>query len=121
MLKRKVEKIQSFSEFCTFYSRCIRSSCPLSTCPYKTSAVRGGGVCPVRIFRGQGGSSDANVRTFWRKNIGFVEIYGVSARDKGVEPVLTFCVQGGGRGNFSRFCVDVFYGQPLANDNFPIG
>jgi len=27
------------------------------------------GVCLVRTFCGQGGSSDADVRTFWRKNL----------------------------------------------------
>jgi len=32
---------------------------------------------------GQGGSSDADVRTFWCKNAKFFEIYGVSARTRG--------------------------------------
>jgi len=48
------------------------------------------------------------------KNIGFFEIYSVSAvTDKGedIEPVRT---RGGGRVNFSRFCSDVLYGRPLA-------
>jgi len=37
------------------------------TCyPQKTPAV--GGVCSVRAFCGQGGSSDADVRTFWCKS-----------------------------------------------------
>jgi len=61
----------------------------------------------------EGGSpSDADVRTFCTKNFGFFEIYGVFARTRGVEPVQTFCGQGGGV-DFSRFCADVFYGQPL--------
>jgi len=57
--------------------------------------------------RGEGGSSDADVHTFWCKNL----IYGVSARtrEKGVEQ----CEQGAKGVNFSRFCADVFYGRPL--------
>jgi len=46
-------------------------------------------------------------------NLGFFEIYGVSARtrEEGVEPVRIF----GGQGevNFSRFCADVFCGRLL--------
>jgi len=57
--------------------------------PSKTSAVRREGVCPVRTFFGQVEFfrcerphflADADVRTFWRKNFGFFEIYGVFAR-----------------------------------------
>jgi len=33
----------------------------------------------VRTFFGQGGSLDADIRTFWRKNFGFFKIYGVFA------------------------------------------
>jgi len=40
----------------------------------------------------------------------FFEICGVSARTRRVEPVWTFCGQGG---QFSRFCADVLYGRPL--------
>jgi len=62
------------------------------------------------------GSSDADVLTFSCKNFGFFKIYGVSAlyMDKGreVEPVRTFCGQGGGV-NFLRFRADVFYGRSL--------
>jgi len=36
----------------------------------------------------------------------FFEIYGVSARTRGVEPVRTFYEQGGGEVNFLRFCTD---------------
>jgi len=39
--------------------------------------------------KGEGDSSDADVRTFWCKNIRFLEIYGVYARTRA----------GGGRGN----------------------
>jgi len=35
----------------------------------------------------------------------------VSARTRGVEPVRTFCGQGGGV-KFIRFSADVFYGWP---------
>jgi len=54
--------------------------------PQNTSAVRGEWVCPVRTLCGQGGrgSSDADVRTSWRKKLRiFLEIYGVSARTRG--------------------------------------
>jgi len=52
---------------------------------------------------------------FDAKHSVFFEIYGVSARTggKGVEPVRTFCGQGGRGINFSRFCANVFYGWPL--------
>jgi len=43
--------------------------------------------------------SDAEVRIFWCKNFGVFEIYGVSARTRGIEPVRSFCEQGG-RGQF---------------------
>jgi len=43
---------------------------------------------------------------FGAKNFGFLEIYDVSARTRGVEPVRT-------RVNFSRFCADVLYGRSL--------
>jgi len=56
-------------------------------------------------------SSDADVRSFWRKNFGFFEIYGVSARTEGGRgAVRTFCRQ---EVNFSRFCADIFHGSPL--------
>jgi len=52
---------------------------------------------------------------FGTKNFEFFEIYGVSARTKKevVEPVWTFCRQGGGGVKFLRFCADVFYGLSL--------
>jgi len=71
----------------------------------------------VRTFFGQEGSSYMNSAHFSAKNIGFFEIYGVSARTRGwgVEPVRTFFGQGGRRSNvnFLRFCADVLYGRPL--------
>jgi len=53
---------------------------------------------------------------FGEKNFGYFEIYGVSARTRGigVEPVRTFCEQGGGV-NFSRFCANVLWTAPNAN------
>jgi len=62
-----------------------------------------------------GGSSEVDSALFGAKNFKFFEIYGVSARTTvggGVEPVRTFFGQGGGV-NYSRFCVDVFYGRSL--------
>jgi len=50
---------------------------------------------------------------FGEKRFRFFEIYGVFARTRGVEPVRTFCGQGGRLVNFSRFCADAFYGRPL--------
>jgi len=43
---------------------------------------------------------------FGEKHIGFFEIYGVSARTRGVESVREGV-------NFSPFCADDFYGWPL--------
>jgi len=58
----------------------------------------------VRTFCGQdGGSSDADVRTFGDKGGGWVMF----------EPVRTFFVKEGG-GQFSRFYADVFYRRPLS-------
>jgi len=45
------------------------------------------------------------------KNFGFFEIYGVSVRSKGVEPVRTFCGQGE-EINFLRLCAKVFMDGP---------
>jgi len=47
---------------------------------------------------------------FGAKNSGFFEIYGVSARTSGVEPVQTFF---GGGSVFLRFCANVLNGRPL--------
>jgi len=60
----------------------------LKGCAQKTSAVRG--VCPVRKFCGQGGSSDADVRNFWGQNFEFFEIYGVSGRTMGLNQCQHF-------------------------------
>jgi len=82
------------------------------------SAVRGGGVCPVRTFCGQGGSGLLQMRTsalFGAKI--FFEIYGVSARTRvrEIDPVRTFCGQG--EGQFFA----ILYGRVLwtaLNQNF---
>jgi len=68
-------------------------------------------------FSDEGGSSDADVRTFLaQKNLGVFEIYVVSTRTGvgTVEPVRTFCGQGRRGVIFSRFCADVFFGRPLS-------
>jgi len=52
---------------------------------------QGGGDCSLRTRRmGEGGreGSDADVRTSCRKNLGFFEIYGVSARTKGERSIF---------------------------------
>jgi len=69
------------------------------------SAVKGVAQC------GQGGSLDAHVRTFWHKNVGFFEIYGVSARKKGerVEPVRTFFGKGGGQGRSQGAPIEMMF------------
>jgi len=48
--------------------------------PYKTSAVRRFVHCENFEDKGGGGSLDADVLSFWPKNIEFFEICGVSAR-----------------------------------------
>jgi len=86
--------------------------------PYKTSEVRGGEVYPVGTFCGQGGGRLLQMRTselFCAKNLGFFEIYGVSARtraDWASAEILQTRVR---VVNFSRFCADVFYGRSIKN------
>jgi len=46
-------------------------------------------IADILRTRGKGVSSDADVRIFWRKKHRIFEIYGVSARTRGVEPVWT--------------------------------
>jgi len=64
----------------------------------------------VRIFFGKGerGFSDADICTFGQKNFRFFEIYGVSARITGFEPVRTYFGKGGGVNFFAILC-----GRPL--------
>jgi len=52
---------------------------------------------------------------FGAKTFRFFEIYDVFTQTKGrgIEPVQTFCGQGGEVVNFSRFCADILYGRPL--------
>jgi len=66
----------------------------------------------VRKFCSQEGSVDADVRTFWCKNIGFFEIYDVSAQTRGLSRGH-FADRGI---NFSRYCADALYGRPLIMD-----
>jgi len=69
-------------------------SCPKLRlfCPYQSSLGTvhkrrpqsgGGKFVQCGHFSDKGGSSDAAVQTFWRKNFGFFKNYGVSARTMG--------------------------------------
>jgi len=72
--------------------------------------VQGGFVLSADIFRTRGirVSLDADVRTFWCKNFGFFEIYGMSARTRELNQCGHFEDKKGV--HFSRFCADVFNG-----------
>jgi len=61
--------------------------------PVHKRRPQSGEGCLSSADKGEWGSSDANVHTFWRKKLWIFEIYGVSARTRGVEPVRTFCEQ----------------------------
>jgi len=50
---------------------------------------------------------------FDAKNIGFFEIYGLSARTRGLSQYGHFSDKWEGVSIFSRFCADVLYGRPL--------
>jgi len=50
---------------------------------------------------------------FAAKNIGFFEMYGVSARTRGVEPVRTFCGRGGQF--FAILCGRLLWTAPYCN------
>jgi len=52
-------------------------------------------VCPVQTFFAQGGFFRCNRLHFLVQKLWIFEIYGVSVQTKGVEPVRTFCGQGG--------------------------
>jgi len=69
--------------------------------PLKTLTVRGEGVCPVQNFADKGGLQKQTLALFRAKYFRFFEIYGTSARTRGVEPVQTFCRQGGRGSIFS--------------------
>jgi len=60
----------------------------------KKSAVRGRGF--VQCEQEERGFQMRTSTLFVVKNFGFFEIYGVSARTRGVEPVRTFYGQGEG-------------------------
>jgi len=66
-------------------------------------------------FQKKGGSLDMDVCTFWRKNIGFFKIYGLSARSKGERSRTSADIlQTMGEGtSFSRFCTNDLYGRLL--------
>jgi len=55
----------------------------------------GGEFVQCGYFADKGGSSDADVCTFWHKKLRiFLNLWCIRT-DKGVEPVRTFCGQGG--------------------------
>jgi len=62
----------------------------------------------VRTFCGQGGSLDADVRTFWCKTSYDFSKFMVYPHEQG--GLSRF---GQREINYSRFCADVFYGRPL--------
>jgi len=65
--------------------------------------------------RGREGSSDVDLRTFWRKkHLVFRNLWSVPTDKKGggLDQYGHFADKEGGI-NFSRFFADVFYGRPL--------
>jgi len=83
----------------------------LRGCPKQTSTVRGEeSLSNANILRTRGrrGSSDADVSG--AKNIGFFEIYGMSARTRWVGPVRTFFGQEGQF--FANLCGRPFWTAP---------
>jgi len=82
------------------------------------SVVKGRGFVKCGHFtdNGEEGSSDADVRIFGEKNLGFFEIYCMSTQTRGEEVSQCghFADKWGGQGvNFFRFCANVLYGRPL--------
>jgi len=69
------------------------------------------GVIQCGHFADKGGASDADVRTFWRKNFGFLKMYGMSARTRWGRASADILWTSGREINFSQFCADVFYGR----------
>jgi len=79
----------------------------------------GRGVCPMRTsFRTRGFFRCGRQHFLAQNNFGFFEIYGVSARTRGVKPVRT---KVNGWGQFFAILCGIFYGRPLtvvANHNY---
>jgi len=72
--------------------------------------IKRGGGCPVRTFYGQGRFFVSGL--FGAKNFGFFEIYSVSARIRGVEPVRTFSRQRGRGQSFVVLCGRLLWTAP---------
>jgi len=71
------------------------------------------GIVQCGHFAARGASSDADVRTFWSKNLRIFEI--LVCPHGQVGGGLSQCGHFADKGvNFSRFCADVFYGRPLS-------
>jgi len=87
----------------------------------KDIRTQGEGVYPVQTFCGQGVgelvTSDADVRTFWCKNVAIFEIYVCPHGQGGLSQCGHF-VDKEEEVNFSRFCEDALYG-PLYHDISP--
>jgi len=78
-------------------------------------------VCPVRTFFGKGGGGffKCGYPNFLAQKTSDFSKFMVCQHGHGwraVEPVWTFCRQGGKGINFLRFCADVFYGRPFIVD-----
>jgi len=72
-------------------------------------------VCPMWTFCRQGGFFRCGRSHFLAQNVGFFEIYRLSAWTRGEDGWASADIlRTRGEGvNFSRFCADVFYGRPL--------
>jgi len=67
--------------------------------------MSGEGGCSEYTFCGQRGFFRCErPQLLVLKNFGFFQIYGVSAQTIGVEPMRTFCGQGGGGKSFAILC-----------------
>jgi len=83
----------------------------------RRSQSEGRGLSSADILwtREKRGSSDANVRTFWYKIFRIFRNFWCVRTDKGegLWAIADIFRTRGGRVNFTQFCADVFYGQPL--------
>jgi len=83
-------------------------------CSWKTSAVRRRRAVRCGHFADTGGFQDMDIRTFWLKNFGFFEMYGVCARTRREGDWTSAGIMRTGGSLFLRFYADVFYGRSKA-------